>query len=101
MLGQDLDGTIPDDPDTQFTLAFGNLQRVLQAAGADLSHVVDLLTFHTDLEGDLDAFTAVKERFLGEPYPAWTAIGVAQLGAGLRPSPRVEIKATAHLPRPA
>lgn len=97
VLGQRLDGTIPDDAATQFTLAFENLQRVLAAADADLGHVVELVTFHTDLAGDLEAFTAVKERFVGEPYPAWTAVGAAQLGAGLVPYPRVEMKATAYL----
>ncbi|WP_181762865.1 RidA family protein [Rhodococcus spelaei] len=97
VLGQQLDGTIADNPTTQFTLAFENLQRVLAAAGADLTHVVELVTFHTDLEGDLESFSAVKERFIREPYPAWTALGVAQLGAGLTPTPRVEMKATAYL----
>lgn len=97
VLGQRLDGTIPDDPATQFTLAFENLERVLAAAGAELGHVVELMTFHADLAAELAAFTAVKEQFLDEPYPAWTAVGAAQLGAGLVPSPRVEMKATAYL----
>lgn len=97
VLGQRLDGTVPDDPTTQFTLAFENLQRVLAAAGADWTHLVELVTFHIDLEGDLEAFSAVKERFVREPYPAWTAVGVAGLGAGPKPSPRVEMKATAYL----
>ncbi|CAM2990698.1 RidA family protein [Prescottella defluvii] len=97
VLGQHPDGTIPNDPSTQFTLAFENLERILAAAGAVLAHVVELVTFHTDLEGDLRAFTAVKERFIREPYPAWTAVGVAHLGAGSAGNPRVEMKATAYL----
>ncbi|WP_430330908.1 RidA family protein [Rhodococcus sp. ACT016] len=97
VLGQHPDGTVPDDPATQFTLAFENLERVVMAAGAVLAHVVELVTFHTDLEGDLGAFTTVKERFIRAPYPAWTAVGVAHLGAGSAVTPRVEMKATAYL----
>ncbi|MFM1722052.1 RidA family protein [Rhodococcus sp. PAM 2766] len=97
VLGQHPDGTIPEDPATQFTLAFENLERVLAATGAVLAHVVDLITFHTDLQGDLDAFTTVKDQFIREPYPAWTAVGVAQLGGGSAVMPRVEMKATAYL----
>jgi enamine deaminase RidA (YjgF/YER057c/UK114 family) len=97
VLGQHLDGTLPADPTTQFVLAFENLRRVLNEAGADLAHIVEIVTFHTDLENDLSAFTSVKDRFMHEPYPAWTAVEVAGLGAGQDPSPRVEIKATAHL----
>ena len=101
VLGQELDGAVPNDPTAQFTLAFENLERVLAAAGAGLAHVVELVTFHTDLEGDLAAFTTVKERFIHEPYPAWTAVGVAHLGAGMPVTPRVEMKATAYLVDPS
>ncbi|WP_164877531.1 RidA family protein [Prescottella agglutinans] len=97
VLGQRLDGTIPDDHATEFALAFENLRCVLAAAGAELAHIVELVTFHTDLEGDLGSFTTVKERFMHEPYPAWTAVGVTHLGAGSIVTPRVEIKATAYL----
>lgn len=97
VLGTDASGKVPEDLDGQFAAAFENLRHVLRAAGADLSDVVDMITFHCDLEGDLAAFTAVRDRYLSEPWPAWTAIGVAQIGAGL-PGARVEMKATARLP---
>ncbi|MEE2031983.1 Rid family hydrolase [Rhodococcus chondri] len=99
VLGTDSTGRIPDRLDDQFGAAFENLRHVLRAAGADLSDVVDMITFHFDLESDLETFTAVRDRYLGEPWPAWTAIGVAQIGGGVQGA-RLEMKATARLARP-
>jgi enamine deaminase RidA (YjgF/YER057c/UK114 family) len=42
----------------------------------------------------LQAFQAVRDDFLKEPYPAWTAIGVSALAV---PGLFVEIRATARL----
>nr|MBM4734617.1 RidA family protein [Prescottella equi] len=91
VLGEHPDGTVPGDPATQFTLAFENLERILTAAGAVLAHVVELVTFHVDPERNLDCFASVKDRFIDSPLPAWTAVGVAQLGAGSTTSPLVEM----------
>ncbi|WP_158079359.1 Rid family hydrolase [Actinomadura sp. CNU-125] len=82
VLGVDAHGAIPADPAEQFEAVFRNLRRVLAAAGADMPHVVDMVTFHRDLDADIAAFTAVKERHVVAPYPAWTAVGAARLGAG-------------------
>ena len=53
--------------------------------------VVELLTFHVDFNDHLGSFMKVKDRYISEPYPAWTAIGVSALAFGSL----VEIKATA------
>ena len=42
------------------------------------SDVVEITTFHVGME-HIGAFGAVKGDYLKEPYPAWTAIGVAAL----------------------
>ncbi len=97
VLGTGEDGRVPADPAEQFDAVFRNLRHVLSAAGADLSHVVEMVTFHLDLQADIAAFTAAKELHAVEPYPAWTAVGVTQLGAGAVPGARVELKATAYL----
>ena len=47
------------------------------------------------LRRDLDVFTRVRDRFIGEPYPAQTAVGVAELGLA---GAVIELKATAVLP---
>ena len=94
VIGTRPDGSVPADLDDELEQAFDNLAHVLQAAGANLGDVVDLLTFHLDLAEHVPVFMKVRDRRLSEPWPAWTAIGAAQLGGGL-PGVRVEIKATA------
>lgn len=38
-----------------------------------------MTTYHMGLREHLDAFIKVKDEFVSEPYPAWTAIGVTEL----------------------
>lgn len=80
------------DMTAQATLAFENLKAVLEEAGASLRDVVELTTFHIDLQGDMAAFSAVKDRFFPKNYPSWTAVGTTQLAiTGLL----VEVRAVA------
>ncbi len=92
-LGWNGQGAPPADPKAQFTLAFENLGRVLEAAGGGFEDVIELTTFHVGME-HLQTFSGVKKDFVKEPYPAWTAIGVSALAV---PGALVEIRATARL----
>src|ERR1700676_5599070 len=47
----------------QARLAFDALQRTLAAAGASLDDVVELMTFHIDLGGEMEAFAKVKDEY--------------------------------------
>ena len=87
------DGSVPGDPETQFGVAFENLKEVLEAAGVSLADVIEMTTFHVGLQQHLETFLGVKDRYLNEPYPAWTAIGITELAVagGL-----VEIRVTAR-----
>src|SRR5262245_37776418 len=78
--------------EAQAHLAFQGLRSVLDAAGANLSDVVELMTFHTDLRGGMQAFAAVKDEYFPDRYPAWTAVGVTQVAL---PELCVEIRAVA------
>lgn len=89
-VGMGPDG-IPESIEEQGRLAFESLRGVLQAAGGDLSDIVELVTYHTDLS-EQRGFAKVKSEFLPENYPAWTAVGVTAL---VLPGLRVEVKATA------
>ncbi len=91
VIGRGIDGQVPGDAADEFDAAFRQLAEVLAAAGMTMRDVVELTSYHTDLSV-LRAFLEVKDRYVGEPYPAWTAVGVAALVA---PGARVEIKATA------
>ena len=77
-------GTHPDlsvnaDPEAQFRDTFRFLSANLQAAGLTIDHIVDMTTYHVGLREHLNAFIRVKDEFVSEPYPAWTAIGVTEL----------------------
>jgi enamine deaminase RidA (YjgF/YER057c/UK114 family) len=76
----------------QARLAFENLRTVLAEAGATMSDVVELVTFHTDLRGDIQEFVSVKDEFIPNNFPAWSAVGVTQLA---HPAFLVEIRAVA------
>ena len=73
------DLTVSEDPETQFRDAFRFLAANLEAAGLDFGHVVEMTTYHVGLREHLRAFVKVKDEFIKEPYPAWSAIGVTEL----------------------
>jgi reactive intermediate/imine deaminase len=87
-----LSGQIPLVPDTmelrtgdmeaQIRQVFDNLRAVAQAAGGDLTDIVKLNIFLTDLSH----FTLVNEimaEYFQQPYPARAAVGVASLPKGV------------------
>jgi enamine deaminase RidA (YjgF/YER057c/UK114 family) len=95
-------GTGPDgrgiaDPEEQFTAAFEGVGAVLARAGLGFGDVVEITTFHVGLMQHIATFMRVKDRYLPEPYPAWTAIGVVELAV---PGGLVEIRATARRATP-
>jgi enamine deaminase RidA (YjgF/YER057c/UK114 family) len=77
--------------EAQARIAFTNLKKVLESAGARMSDIVELVTYHTSMK-DIMAFSRVKSDFIPEDFPAWTAVGVTEL---LIPGLLVEIRATA------
>ncbi len=92
-VGNGPDGALDADPAVQITTAFENVARVLKEAGASFENVVEMTTFHVDFNEHIGIFMQVKDGFVKEPYPAWTAVGVAELAFGAM----VEIKVTARL----
>jgi len=94
VIGIDPDGKAPADPEAQFSRAFELLKSVLTSAGVSFGDVIEMTTFHVDLRANLRTFAKVKDRYLEEPYPSWTAIGVTELAA---PGALVEIKVVARL----
>lgn len=80
------------DPEAQFATAFEALRAILAEAGATLADIVELTTYHVDMKSHMAAFMEVRDRYLREPYPAWTAIGVSEL---IVPGGLVELRAVA------
>jgi enamine deaminase RidA (YjgF/YER057c/UK114 family) len=95
-VGSRPDGSPEPDFERQVELAFDNLAATLEAAGCGFADIVDVTTFHTDPEAQLETVMAVREKAIGDaPYPNWTAVGVTWL-AGFD----FEIKVIARIPQP-
>ncbi len=93
-VGSREDGAPEPDFEKQVQRAFDNLTAVLKAAGCSFDDVVDVTTFHTDPDAQIEAVSAVRLKAVGEaPYPNWTAVGVNWL-AGFD----FEIKVIARIP---
>lgn len=83
------------DPEAQFDTAFRTLRSILNAGGADLCDIVELTSYHVDIRRHMEVFARVRDRHLQPPWPAWTAVGVAEL---VVPGGLVELRAIARLP---
>jgi enamine deaminase RidA (YjgF/YER057c/UK114 family) len=86
------DGSMSLDPEAQIRDAFRILQNNLTQAGIAYCDVVELTTYHVALKQHLNTFRQVKDEFIVEPYPAWTAVGVSEL---ITEGALVEIRAIA------
>ncbi len=83
-----LSGQIPLDPDTmdliegdisiQIRQVFDNLKAIAEAAGGNLSEIVKLNVFLTDLS-HFPMVNEIMGEYFTEPYPARAAVGVAAL----------------------
>jgi len=86
-----LSGQIPLDPQTmelasdeisdQVSQVFRNLASVCAASGGDLSNIVKLNIFLTDLS-HFPIVNEIMGQYFNEPYPARAAIGVRALPKG-------------------
>ena len=52
---------------------------MLEEVGATFDNLVDLKTYHIELQHSIAVFAEVKDRYIKDPYPTWTAIGVREL----------------------
>ena len=87
---------VPKGMEAQIANAFEAVKRVLDAAGASFEDVVEMSSLHVGLQDQLDVFARVRDRYVKAPYPAQTAVGVAELGV---PGAIVELKVQARLPK--
>ena len=87
-----ISGQIPLEPQTmtlidgeideQIIQVFSNLKAIAFAAGGDLSAVVKLTVFLTNLD-DFEAVNKVMAVFFETPFPARAVVGVAALPKGV------------------
>lgn len=91
--GSDAHGQMPEDAETQIRNAFEKIGSVLRTGGLTFHSIVEMTTYHVGLRDHFDLFNAIRLEYLGEPYPAWTAVEVAGLR---REGAIVEIRVIAH-----
>jgi enamine deaminase RidA (YjgF/YER057c/UK114 family) len=81
---------------------FRDIETVLKASGASWDDVVQITSYHTDFtpgaawDKQLELFRKVKDRYVRQPYPAWTSVGVTRLWTERY---FVEIQVTARVPK--
>ena len=89
----DADGQLVGSGDirAQARQVFANIQAIIEEAGGEMSDIVKLVTFLTDID-DYAGFVEVRSEFLKPPFPAATLVAVSAL---VRPEWLVEVEATA------
>ncbi len=75
--GADADGQYSEDDGEQIEAVFAKIKAVLDEAGLDFSHLVEMTSYHVGLRDHLDQFKEIRAKYVCEPFPAWTAIEVA------------------------
>ena len=88
------DGTCADDAQEQFTQLFDSITLVLAEASMTWADVIEMTSWHTDMS-ELPAFQHVRDRYVVEPWPAWTAVGTTGLAL---PDARAEVRIVARRP---
>ncbi|XOV84594.1 MAG: RidA family protein [bacterium] len=76
----------------EFRSAWELVGTILREAGLNYEHIIEFTSYHVGLQSHIGEFMKVKDEFLKEPYPAWTAIGITELAV---PGARVEIRVVA------
>jgi len=78
------DGSIDTGPiEQQARLTFANLKRAVEAGGATLADVAQVLIYMTDV-ADMPAIDAVYREFFQPPYPNRSSAGVALVVPGMK-----------------
>ena len=90
--GESSNGLVPEDSMEEYRQAFDSVGMVLTEAGLSYTDIIEMTTYHVGLKEQLEEFMRVKDEYLKEPYPAWTAIGVSELAS----DSRIEIKVVAR-----
>lgn len=70
---------------------FRNIRAIIEEAGGEMSDIVKLTTFLTNMD-DYRGFVEVRSEFIDPPYPAATLVAVSAL---VRPEWLLEVEAVA------
>lgn len=95
VIGTDAKGKLPATKTEEFHNAWRKIGELLGEAGCGYGDIVECTTYHVNFRDHIGEFSAIRDEYLGEPWPAWTAIGITEL---LVPDACVEIRVTARVP---
>jgi len=69
-----------EDLETAIDRTFQTIQTILAEADLTWNDVIDVTSFHVDLERQKEAFLKIKANYVNQkPFPSWTAIEVKGL----------------------
>ena len=94
VIGAGAQGKLPEDIREEFRNAWTGIGKVLKECGIGYGDIVEYTSYHVGLHAHMNDFMSVRDEFLSEPWPAWTAIGITELAI---PGAHVEIRVTAKL----
>lgn len=80
-LGMDSSGKLADGLEAQTRQAMDNVKKVVEAAGSDMTKLVKVTIFMTDIK-DYDTVNKIYSGYFGSEFPARTALQVANLPLG-------------------
>ncbi|RMF82118.1 MAG: RidA family protein, partial [Chloroflexi bacterium] len=81
---------IPLDPSEQAEITLNQIREVLQAAGGDLHHIVQMIRFIKDIEVNQDAINMTMKRMMGGHLPTNTTIEMVRQAT----DPRIVLEVT-------
>lgn len=93
VIGTGADRKLPGDVKEEFRNAWQSIGKLLAEAGLGFGDILEYTSYHVGLQENIADFMAVRDEFLSEPWPAWTAIGITELAV---PGAHVEIRVTAQ-----
>lgn len=96
--GHHADGSIDDDLVDQFGIACQSVSRVIGEAGGEVSDLVSMTIYTTDVDGYRRQLRAIGERYrsvFGKHYPPMALFGVTEL---FDPAAVVELVGVAVVP---
>jgi 2-iminobutanoate/2-iminopropanoate deaminase len=87
---------IPEDAAQQAEMTMESLQKVLRAAGGELTDIVQLFRFIVDMDKNQDAINVTLARYFGDHRPVSTTVEIVRLATD--PRLVLELAAVAIVP---
>ena len=79
MTGTPPNGVISPDFRTQTKQCVENIFMIFEQAVMNFSNVVEMTSYHVDIECHFDHFKSIRSHYVLSLHPAWTAVEVSRL----------------------